>query len=108
MARPTRGYAARRPNQRGGGRGGSSRGRTSFNRSGFGSSAQAVIERLPIELPPRLTVQELADRLEVTPSQAITELVKQNILLTINQSVDYETAAKVATGLGFEVLEAPE
>ncbi len=54
-----------------------------------------------------MTVQELADRLAVSPSQVISELVRQNILLTINQSVDYETAATVASELGIEVFEAP-
>jgi translation initiation factor IF-2 len=53
-----------------------------------------------------MTVQELAERLGVSASQVITELVKQNILLTINQTIDFETAAKVATALGFEVHEA--
>jgi translation initiation factor IF-2 len=53
-----------------------------------------------------MTVQELADRLGVSPQQIISELVRQNILLTINQSVDYETASGVATELGYEVVEA--
>ncbi len=53
-----------------------------------------------------MTVQELAERLGVSPQQVISELVRQNILLTINQSVDYETAASVASELGYEVFEA--
>ncbi|HLI29009.1 MAG TPA: translation initiation factor IF-2 [Chloroflexota bacterium] len=65
-----------------------------------------MLERQPVELPARMTVQELAERLGVSASQVITELVKQNILLTINQTIDFETAAKVATALGFEVHEA--
>jgi translation initiation factor IF-2 len=65
-----------------------------------------VLERQPVELPARMTVQELADRLGVSGPQVITELVKQNILLTINQTIDFETAARVATALGFEVHEA--
>jgi translation initiation factor IF-2 len=76
-------------------------------RGGFGGGAPAaVLERAPIELPARMTVQELADRLGASPTQVISALVAQNILLTINQSVDYETAAKVAVELGFEVFEA--
>jgi translation initiation factor IF-2 len=53
-----------------------------------------------------MTVQELADRLGLSPTQVISALVAQNILLTVNQSVDYETAAKVASDLSFEVYEA--
>jgi translation initiation factor IF-2 len=53
-----------------------------------------------------MTVQELSERLGASPQQVISELVRQNILLTINQSVDYETAATVAGELGYEVFEA--
>jgi translation initiation factor IF-2 len=53
-----------------------------------------------------MTVQELADRLGLSPTQVISALVAQNILLTVNQSVDYETAAKVASDLSFEVFAA--
>src|SRR5437762_10472884 len=105
MARPPNRNAQRRP-QRPGGRRPPQRGRPPF-RSGFGSgAAAAVLERQPVELPSRMTVQELAERLGVSPQQAISELVRQNILLTINQNVDYETAAAVAAELGFEVFEA--
>ncbi len=76
-------------------------------RGGYGGGAPtAVLERAPVELPARMTVQELADRLGTSPTQVISALVAQNILLTINQSVDYETAAKVAADLGYEVFEA--
>ena len=77
-------------------------------RSGYMGSGgpAAVLERQPAELPARMTVQELADRLGVSPTQVISELVGQNILLTINQSVDYETAAMVAGNLGYPVMEA--
>jgi translation initiation factor IF-2 len=53
-----------------------------------------------------MTVQEFADRLGVSPTQVISELLRQNILLTINQPIDYETAAMVAAKLGYEVAEA--
>lgn len=105
MARPPRGNTARRPTGRPAGRNGATRGRPPFGRGGPGG-APAVLERQPVELPARMTVQELADRLGVSGPQVITELVKQNILLTINQTIDFETAARVATALGFEVHEA--
>src|SRR5579884_1978626 len=106
MARPPNRNAQRRPGQRPGGRRPPQRGRAPF-RSGFGAGASAaVLERQPVELPSRMTVQGLAERLGVSPQQVISELVRQNILLTINQSVDYETAASVASELGYEVFEA--
>src|SRR5690349_2224053 len=106
MARPPNRNWQRRPGQRPGGRRPAQRGRTPFGRPSFGGGAQAaVLERRPVELASRMTVQELSERLGVSPSQVISELVRQNILLTINQSVDYETAAAVAAELGFDVLE---
>ncbi|HEY7063982.1 MAG TPA: translation initiation factor IF-2 [Chloroflexota bacterium] len=75
-------------------------------RGGFGGASTAVLERAPVELPARMTVQELSDRLNLSPTQVISALVSQGILLTVNQSVDYETAARIAGELGFEVLEA--
>src|SRR5436309_2861019 len=105
MARPggNRGFQ-RRPGPRPGARRGGARGRGPM-RGGYGGGT-AVLERGPVELPARLTVQDLADRLNVSPTQVISALVTQNILLTINQSLDYETAAKVAAELGQEVFEA--
>src|SRR5438067_9770985 len=106
MARPINRGAQRRPGPRpGGARRGGGRGRGPI-RGGFGGAPTAVLERAPVELPARMTVQDLADRLGVSPTQVISTLVAQNILLTVNQSVDYETAARVAADLGYEVFEA--
>ncbi|HEY8476010.1 MAG TPA: translation initiation factor IF-2 [Chloroflexota bacterium] len=60
-----------------------------------------------VELPPVLTVKELADALDVSPAQVIKELMKSGIMATINQRIDFETAAIVAADLGVEVQEAP-
>ncbi len=108
MARPpSRGYTQRRPGQRPGGRRGpSARGRGGQSRSTHFNAPTAVLERAPVELPSRMTVQELADRLGASATQIISGLVTQNILLTINQSLDYETAARIAGDLGFQVTEA--
>ncbi|MCS7283723.1 MAG: translation initiation factor IF-2 [Anaerolineae bacterium] len=63
-----------------------------------------------IELPASLTVRELAQRLGVSPIDVIKRLMYNGIMATINQQIDYETAAIVASDLGFETVEerAPE
>lgn len=63
-----------------------------------------------IELPASLTVRELAQRLGVSPIDIIKRLMYNGIMATINQQIDYETAAIVASDLGFETVEerAPE
>jgi translation initiation factor IF-2 len=59
-----------------------------------------------IQLPQALTVKELADMLEVSPVDIIKELMKNGVMATINQVIDYDTAAIVASDFGFEASEA--
>lgn len=53
-----------------------------------------------------MTVKELADEMSVNPTEIIREMMKHNVMATINQQIDYDTAAIVAIGLGYEVSEA--
>ena len=57
-----------------------------------------------VRIPQAIVVKELADLLGVTPVDVIKELMKNGVMATINQVVDFDTAAIVATDLGF----APE
>ena len=50
-----------------------------------------------------IVVKDLAERLGLRPNQLITELMKMGVLASINQSVDLDTATKVATAHGFAV-----
>ncbi len=62
-------------------------------------------ERGAVELPPTITVKELADMLAVNPADVIRELIKSGIFATINQLIDRDTASLVANELGYEVAE---
>ncbi len=53
-----------------------------------------------------MTVEELANLLSLRPAAVIQALIKSGIFATMNQVIDYDTAAIVATDLGFEVSEA--
>jgi translation initiation factor IF-2 len=62
-----------------------------------------IIKRIEVyELPPQLTVKELADELGIGPTDIIRELIKSGIMASINQQIDYDTAALVAAELGYE------
>lgn len=62
-----------------------------------------------IELPSSITVRELAQRIDASPIQVIKILMSNGVMANINQQVDFETAAVVATELGFETnLETVE
>jgi translation initiation factor IF-2 len=62
-----------------------------------------------IELPNSITVRDLAQKMESSPIQIIKILMSNGVMANINQMVDYDTAAVVASELGYEVsLETPE
>ena len=91
---------------RGGRRGGK---RNNRSRSGGARTVTlrrtAPVVREPITLPPVLTVAELADKTETTPIEIIKELMKIGVMANINQQIDYDTAHRVATALGWESSE---
>ncbi len=61
-----------------------------------------------IIFPHNLTVRELARQLETSPIQIIKILMTNGVMANINQQVDFDTAAIVASELGFEAsLEIP-
>ena len=55
------------------------------------------------EIPEILTVGELADVLEISATEVIKTLMLAGTMVSINQEIDFETAAIVAAELGFEV-----
>src|SRR5437870_5607698 len=64
---------------------------------------QAAEQR--IHIPPAVVVKDLAELLHVTPIDVIKELMKNGVMATINQIVDFDTAAVVAADLGFSPEE---
>ncbi|MFH1169490.1 MAG: translation initiation factor IF-2 [Chloroflexota bacterium] len=70
-------------------------------------SKPAATKVRQIELPHSMTVRQLADILQVDSIQIIKQLMRSGIMANINQVVDYEAAAAVVTGLGFEAKLKP-
>ena len=67
--------------------------------------AAATREARVIQIPRVLTVKELGEIMNVPPVEVIKELIKNGVMASINQSIDFETAAIVAHDLGFEPVE---
>lgn len=63
-------------------------------------------EKKQIVLPEILTVKELAESFGVPVTEVIKELLKDGVLASINDNIDFETAAVVADDFGFEVIQA--
>ncbi|MBW6431810.1 translation initiation factor IF-2 [Patescibacteria group bacterium] len=60
-----------------------------------------------IKIPEVITVGDFANRLGVPVAQVITELMKNGVMATINESIDYGTAEIIAEFLDIEI-EAEE
>jgi len=58
-----------------------------------------------VQIPPAIVVGELAELLGVSGIDVIKELMKNGVMATITQVIDFDTAAVVATDLGFEPEE---
>ena len=62
-----------------------------------------------IELPASLTVRELALTMEASPIEVIKALMANGVMANINQQIDFDTAAIVASEMGYEAtLEKAE
>lgn len=62
------------------------------------------IEQKNIELPASIVVRDLAKTLEVSPIKIIKALMDNGVMVTINQAIDFDSAAIVAAELGFEAV----
>lgn len=58
-----------------------------------------------ISLPSSITVKKLSEVLGLPINIVITELMKNGILATINERIDFETASIIASDLGYEAAE---
>ncbi|PIT88685.1 MAG: translation initiation factor IF-2 [Candidatus Magasanikbacteria bacterium CG10_big_fil_rev_8_21_14_0_10_36_32] len=58
-----------------------------------------------VDIPDKVTVKELSALLGLPLNQLILELMKNGILATQNEHLDYETAAILVSELGFNVSE---
>jgi len=61
-----------------------------------------------IELTSSMTVKQLAGALKVEPVKIIKQLMRKGIMANINQSVDFDTAAKVLVDFGYMAQEKVE
>ena len=69
------------------------------------SKKQAPVKKQPlkVEIPDEIVVSDLASRLKVTVGEVVKRLMLMGMMVTVNQTVDFDTAALVAEELGAEV-----
>ncbi len=57
-----------------------------------------------IELPSSIVIRDLAVKIEKSPIEIIKKLMTNGVMATINQAVDFDTAAIVVAEYGFEAV----
>ena len=72
------------------------------------TDAAAAAPPKTVELPASLTVRQLADLLTVSAVEIIKQLMRASIMANINQLINYDAAATVAKGFGFEPKVQPK
>ncbi|MBQ7124059.1 MAG: translation initiation factor IF-2 N-terminal domain-containing protein, partial [Oscillospiraceae bacterium] len=60
-------------------------------------------QKLEITLPDEITVGDLALKLKVTSSEVIKRLMLQGMMVSVNEVIDYDTAALIAMDIGAKV-----
>ncbi len=93
--------------------------RTRQRRNGRRRSGNAVADRPaprrqtvqftgPVDLPAEISVAELAEVIRRSPIEIIKELMRLNMMVAMNDSVDFEVAATVSVRLGVRVRKPTE
>lgn len=61
-----------------------------------------------VELPANISIRDFAQKIEVSPIQIIKKLMSNGVMASINQTIDYDTAAILSEELGFEPVIVKE
>ncbi|MEI6716403.1 MAG: translation initiation factor IF-2 [Candidatus Saccharibacteria bacterium] len=61
-----------------------------------------------ISLPPVVTVSDLAQRLGLGAAQVVGELMKNGVMATVNEQIDFDTAEIIAAEFGFTATPEAE
>ncbi|MFP4494340.1 MAG: translation initiation factor IF-2 [Halochromatium sp.] len=76
------------------------------DKHGFQRPTAPVVRE--VEVPETISVGDLAARMSVKAGQVIKELFKQGMMVTINQTLDRDTAMLVVEEMGHKAIEAKE
>ena len=65
------------------------------------------LEFEPLEVPSAISVHDLAELMDAGPVEVIKVLMRMGFMFTINDVLEHDVAASVATSFGFDVHESP-
>ena len=69
------------------------------------SAAPATKQALHVTIPEEITVSEFASRMKIAPAEVVKKLMLMGMMVTLNQSIDFDTACLSASELGVEVTK---
>ena len=75
---------------------------TSGKKGAKKSSAPVTKQANSVVLPEELTVAEFASRAKVAPGEIVKKLMMMGMMVTLNQTIDFDTAFLIASELGIE------
>ena len=75
---------------------------TSGKRGGKKASAPATKQALHVTIPEEITVSEFASRMKIAPAEVVKKLMMMGMMVTLNQTIDFDTAFLIASELGVE------
>ncbi len=72
------------------------------------AETETVSEIKSVEIAPVVGVGAFAEKMGLPVTGVIAELMKNGVMATINEQIDFDTAAIIGADLGFEVIPEPE
>jgi translation initiation factor IF-2 len=69
-------------------------------------TTEAEEEKTPIEIPEAITVKDFSGRINQPVTEVIKALMKNGVMATINENIDFETAVIIAEEFGIKCCEA--
>ena len=77
----------------------------SGGKKGKKSAAPATKQALHVQLPEEITVSEFASRMKIAPAEVVKKLMMMGMMVTLNQTIDFDTAFLIAEELGVEATK---
>lgn len=62
-------------------------------------------EKGKVAIPASISVKHFSERLKMTPAEIITILMKNGVMASINEEIDFDTASIIAQDLGYSVTQ---
>ena len=66
------------------------------------STAPVTKQANAVTIPDEITVSEFASRMKIAPAEVVKKLMMMGMMVTLNQTIDYDTAYLIASELGVE------